>query len=49
MKIEQAILENLRKLPIDKQQEVLNFTETLTKTHSLPSPYSNLTPQNIII
>ena len=44
MKIEQAIIENLRKLPIEKQQEVLNFTETLTNTHTLPSPDPNLPP-----
>ncbi len=33
MTIEQAIIENLRKLPIEKQQEVLTLTETLTKTN----------------
>jgi hypothetical protein len=29
MNIEQAILESLQKLPLDKQQEVLDFTEFL--------------------
>ncbi|MGK7873360.1 MAG: hypothetical protein AB4426_08610 [Xenococcaceae cyanobacterium] len=29
MNIEQAVLENLRELPTDKQQEVLEFTEFL--------------------
>jgi hypothetical protein len=45
MSIEQVIIEKLRKLPIEKQQEVLNFTESLTKNHSLPSPDPNLTPK----
>jgi hypothetical protein len=44
MKIEQAIIENLRKLPLEKQQEVLNFTESLTSTPAFPSPDPNLTP-----
>lgn len=29
MKIEQAVLEKLRQLPVDKQQEVLDFAEFL--------------------
>ncbi|MBG1270366.1 DUF2281 domain-containing protein [Nostoc sp. WHI] len=29
MNIEQAVLEKLRQLPIDKQQEVLNFADFL--------------------
>ncbi|MEH1866418.1 MAG: DUF2281 domain-containing protein [Nostoc sp.] len=29
MNIEQAVLEKLRQLPIDKQQELLNFAEFL--------------------
>jgi hypothetical protein len=29
MTIEQAVLENLRDLPLDKQQEVLDFAEFL--------------------
>lgn len=52
MKIEQAIIANLRKLSIEKQQEVLSFTESLTKTNiersrdvsSLPTPNPNLSP-----
>ena len=38
MNLEQAVIENLRKLPLEKQQEVLNFSQSLTKTNSLPSP-----------
>ena len=44
MNIEQAVVENLRKLNREKQQAVLNFTESLTKPNSLPSPDPNLTP-----
>jgi hypothetical protein len=34
MSIEQAVLEKLKTLPIDKQQEVLDFVEFLqSKTH----------------
>ena len=46
MNIEQAVIENLRRLPLQKQQEVLDFTKSLTpKTNSLPSPDPNLTSQ----
>lgn len=31
MNIEQAVLENLRKLPLEKQQEVLDFSQFLTQ------------------
>ena len=31
MTIEQAVLENLKVLPLGKKQEVLEFTESLTK------------------
>jgi hypothetical protein len=34
MTIEQAVLENLRELPTDKQQEVLDFIQFLK--HKLP-------------
>ena len=44
MNIEQVIIKNLRKLPLEKQQEVLSFTESLTSI-SLPSPDYSLTPQ----
>ena len=37
MNLEQAVIENLRKLPWDKQQEVLEFTKSLTrKTQQKP-------------
>jgi hypothetical protein len=45
MNIEQVIIKNLRKLPLEKQQEVLSFTESLTSKISLPSPDYSLTPQ----
>jgi hypothetical protein len=31
MNVEQAILEKLRQLPVDKQQELLNFAEFLSQ------------------
>jgi hypothetical protein len=31
MNIEQAVIENLRKLPLEKQQEVLDFSQFLTQ------------------
>jgi hypothetical protein len=31
MNIERAVIENLRKLPVEKQQEVLDFTQSLTQ------------------
>ena len=34
MNIEQAVIENLRKLPLEKQQEVLNFSQFLTQITS---------------
>jgi hypothetical protein len=45
MNIEQAVIENLRKLPLEKQQEVLEFTQSLTPKKPLPSPDPNLTPE----
>jgi len=38
MNIEQAILNNLNKLPLDKQEEVLDFVEFLTTRISPPRP-----------
>lgn len=31
MNIEQAVIENLRKLPVEKQRKVLEFTRSLTR------------------
>jgi hypothetical protein len=50
MNIEQAVLENLRELPTDKQQEVLDFTEFLRQNTKSVSPEekthtTQLTPQ----
>jgi hypothetical protein len=45
MNIEQAVIDNLRKLPVEKQQEVLNFTKSLTSKTTLPTPDPNLTPE----
>ncbi len=39
MNIEQAVLEKLRQLPIDKQQELLNFAEFLYQKILLKLPY----------
>jgi hypothetical protein len=45
MNIEQAVIENLRKLSMEKQQQVLDFTQSLTPKTSLPTPDTNLTPE----
>jgi len=45
MNIEQAVIGNLRKLPLEKQQEVLSFTQFLSSKTSLPSPDTTLTPE----
>lgn len=45
MNIEQAVLENLKQLPLNQQQEVLNFTQFLKQKHIFPIPDSNLSPQ----
>jgi hypothetical protein len=49
MTIEQAVLENLKVLPLEKKQEVLDFTEflqtkvaTTTKKNSLKGSLSHL-------
>ncbi|MEL4898495.1 hypothetical protein [Crocosphaera sp. Alani8] len=42
MSIERAIVENLRKLSLEKQREVLHFSEILT--HSKPSLFESMTP-----
>ena len=50
MNIEQAVLENLRELPADKQQEVLDFTKFLRQNTKSVFPekknkITQLTPQ----
>jgi hypothetical protein len=45
--LEQTILENLRQLPPDKQQEVLDFTEFLRQKAALKQPDSQLSLQQI--
>ncbi|TAF04713.1 MAG: DUF2281 domain-containing protein [Nostocales cyanobacterium] len=42
MTFEQAVLENLRELPADKQQEVLDFIQCLK--HKLSSEKTNIKP-----
>jgi hypothetical protein len=42
MTFEQAVLENLRELPADKQQEVLDFIQFLK--HKLSSEKTNIKP-----
>jgi Protein of unknown function (DUF2281) len=41
MNIEQVVLENLKQLPEDQQQEVLNFTQFLKQKKSTFIPKSN--------
>ncbi|MBD2774803.1 DUF2281 domain-containing protein [Iningainema tapete] len=38
MNIEQAVLEKLRQLPVDKQQELLNFAEFLSQKNTSKTP-----------
>jgi hypothetical protein len=47
MNIEQAVLENLKQLPLLQQQEVLDFSEFLKQKSStfIPSPRTNLTTE----
>lgn len=45
MNIEQTVLEYLRQLPPDKQQEVLEFTQILSQKQILPTPDPTLTPE----
>ena len=45
MNIEQTVIEHLRKLPREKQQEVLDFTQFLSQKSTLPKPDPNLTPE----
>ena len=45
MNIEKNVIEYLRKLPPDKQQEVLDFTQFLSQKSTLPKPNPNLTPE----
>jgi hypothetical protein len=44
MNIEQAILEKIRQLPLEKQQKILDFTTLLQQENNLLSPMINLTP-----
>ncbi|PPJ62613.1 DUF2281 domain-containing protein [Cuspidothrix issatschenkoi] len=45
MTIEQAVLENFRELPADKQQEVLDFIQSLK--HKLPTKKRRTPPDAI--
>jgi hypothetical protein len=36
-KVEEAILEKIRSLPLDKQQTILDFTEFLVHKYQVPS------------
>ena len=45
MTIEQAVLENLRELPVDKQQEVLDFIKFLK--YKLPAKKRRTPPASI--
>ncbi|ACK73670.1 conserved hypothetical protein [Gloeothece citriformis PCC 7424] len=48
MNIEEKILEKVRQLPLNQQQEVLKFTELIQQKNltSLPSPNLNMTPED---
>ncbi|GBF81637.1 DUF2281 domain-containing protein [Aphanothece sacrum] len=48
MNIEQTVIKYLRKLPPDKQQEVLDFTQFLNQKMTLPQPDTTLTPEEKI-
>jgi hypothetical protein len=43
--IKQAVLENLKQLSLNQQQEVLDFSEILKQKSSLPTPDKNLSPE----
>lgn len=42
MNLEQAVIENLRRLPLEKQQEVLDFSQFLTQR--TPPKIEEMTP-----
>lgn len=42
MTIEQAVLQNLRELPPEQQQQVLNFIQSLKQKSLSPQPRRNL-------
>ena len=46
MNVEQTVIEYLRKLPPDKQQEVLEFTQFLHEKRVFPTPDTTLTLQH---
>ncbi len=45
MNIEQAILEKIRQLPPEQQQEVLDFSTFLQQKTSISASYMNLNPE----
>jgi hypothetical protein len=45
MNIEQAVIDNLRKLPAKEQRKVLEYIESLAPRTSLPTPDPRLTPE----
>ena len=45
MTIEQAIVEKLRALPVEKQQEVLDFVEFLSRAPLSPKCPTGLSPR----
>jgi hypothetical protein len=42
MNIEQSVLEKLRHLPVDKQQQLLDFAEFLSQKMTLKTPLQNV-------
>lgn len=48
MTLEQAVLENLRELPLDKQQEVLDFIQFLRYKSSAKEPLTRSEQQEVL-
>ncbi|GAA6616510.1 DUF2281 domain-containing protein [Scytonema sp. NUACC26] len=42
MSLEQAVLEKFRQLPVDKQQELLNFAEFLYQKNTAKTPLRSI-------
>jgi hypothetical protein len=42
MSVEEAVIEKLRTLPVEQQQEVLEFVEFLERKHSVPRSRGSL-------
>ncbi len=45
MNIEQAVLENLKQLPLNQQEEVLNFTQFLRQKNTITTTKNDFTTE----